>query len=184
MPKTRRGAATSTAVDLQSAAAAPGILCSSERKAQLSLAFLTALAARDGYSLQPGPAPDVDSIDVTIRSGSSRRQAVDLQLKATARPNRRQDGLHFRLKRKNYNDLVMARSVPLLLLVLELPAEESAWVKCTPEALILRKRGWWLSLAGREPVEGGSRTVIIPSAQRIGDTGLAPLFAAATGAAA
>ena len=153
------------------------LLSDNHRKAEISHAFLAALAARDGYSMQRGPDPDVDSIDATIRSGTPHRDVIDVQLKATATLDEREDGLHFRLKQKNYNDLVSPRAVPLLLIVLELPSMESEWVDCTPERLIIRKCGWWLSLAGRDPMDAGSRTIVIPSSQRIGGSGLAPLFA-------
>lgn len=153
------------------------LLTDNQRKAEMSYAYLAALAARAGYSLQRGPDPDVDSVDATIRSGSPNRDAIDLQLKATAVPDEKSDGLHFRLKRKNYNDMAMTRGVPLLLVVLELPSDESEWLDCTPERLILRKCGWWLSLAGRDSLDAESRTVVIPRSQRIGGSGLAPLFA-------
>ena len=152
------------------------ILSDNQRKAELSHAFIAALAARAGYAIQRGPDPDMDSIDVTIRSGSPSRDAIDLQLKATALAKRSSDGLRFRLKRKNYNDLVGRRAVPLILVVLELPVDESRWLECTPERMIMRKCGWWLSLAGGEPVDAGSRTVVIPRTHRIGESRLAPLF--------
>ncbi len=152
------------------------ILTDNQRKAEMSHAYVSALAARAGYTLQRGPEPDSDSVDATLRSGSPSREMIDLQLKATAAPDEKSDGLHFRLKRKNYNDLAMQRAVPLLLVVLELPADESEWMDCTPERLILRKCGWWLSLAGNDCVEAESRTVVIPRSQRIGRSGLAPLL--------
>ncbi|MCY3932746.1 MAG: DUF4365 domain-containing protein [Acidobacteria bacterium] len=155
------------------------ILSDHNRKAAMSHAYVSALAAEAGLSLQPGPDPDIDSVDATIRSGSPERDVIDLQLKATAAPEVKSDGLHFRLKQKNYNDMVMPRAVPLLLVVLELPSNESEWMDCTPERLIIKKCGWWLSLAGREPVDSDSRTVVIPRSQRIGSTGLSPLFARA-----
>lgn len=67
--------------------------------------------------------------------------------------------------------------MPLLLVVLELPSNESEWLDCTPEWLIIRKCGWWRWLAGQDPMDAGSRTIVIPSSQRIGGLGLAPLFA-------
>ncbi len=97
-------------------------------------------------------------------------------MKATANADRRKDGLHFRLKRKDYNDLAMTRAVPLLLVVLELPTEESAWVGCDPKRLVMRRCGWWISLEGSDTLDAGSKTVVIPRAQRIGSSGLAPLF--------
>lgn len=153
------------------------ILSDNQRKAELSHAFIAALAARAGYLAHRGPQPDVDSIDATIRSGSPNRDAIDLQLKATATARKDPDGLHFRLKRKSYNDLVGPRAVPIILVVLELPADESRWLECTPDRMILRRCGWWLSLAGRDPLDAGSRTVVIPRHNRIGELGLAPLFA-------
>ncbi len=154
------------------------LLTDNQRKAEMSHAYLAALAARAGYSLQRGPDPDVDSIDATIRSGSPNREAIDIQLKATAAPDEKSDGLHFRLKRKNYNDMVMPRTVPLVLVVLELPADESGWLDCTVERLMIRKCGWWVSLVGRDPLDAEeSRTVVIPRSQRIGSSGLTPLFA-------
>lgn len=153
------------------------ILTDNQRKAELSYAYIAALSARAGYTLQRGPDPDTDSIDATIRSGLPNRDVIDLQLKTTARPDQKSDGLHFRLKRKNCNDMAMPRAVPLLLVVLELPSDESEWMDCTPERLIIRKCGWWLSLAGRDRVDAESRTVVIPRCQRIGKSGLVPLFA-------
>ncbi|MDE0101241.1 MAG: DUF4365 domain-containing protein [Bryobacterales bacterium] len=153
------------------------LLTDNQRKAEISHAYLAALAARDGYSMQRGPDPDVDSIDATIRRGAPDWGLIDTQLKATANARRREDGLHFRLKRKNYNDLVRSRAAPLVLVVLELPPNELEWLDCTPDRLIIRKCGWWCSLSGQEPMDAGSRTIVIPSSQRISGSGLAPLFA-------
>ena len=152
------------------------LLTDNQRKAELSHAYVAALAARDGFSLQRGPEPDVDSIDATIRSGPPHRQAIDIQLKATASANRRKDGLHFRLKQKNYNDLVSSRAVPLVLIVLELPPFDSEWLDCTPDRLIVRRCAWWCSLYGQRPIDAGSRTIVMPSSQRISGSGLKPLF--------
>ena len=94
------------------------ILTDNDRKAQLSFAYLSALAAKAGYTCQPGPQPDVDSIDATVRCGDRLRTQFDVQLKATSTPDKKEDGLHFRLPRKNYNDLTAARMSPLILVVL------------------------------------------------------------------
>ena len=92
-----------------------GILTDNDRKAELSFAYLASLAAKAGYTCQRGPQPDVDSIDATIRSGDPMRTQFDVQLKATSTPNKKEDGLHFRLSRKNYNDLITTRMTPLIL---------------------------------------------------------------------
>lgn len=67
------------------------LLSDNQRKAEISHAYLAALAARDGYNMQRGPEPDMDSIDATIRSGPPHREVIDIQLKATATADERED---------------------------------------------------------------------------------------------
>jgi len=153
------------------------MLSENDRKAELSFAWVAALAANEGFTVQRGPSPDVASVDVTIRTGSPDHRAIDVQLKATSRPSKQPDGLHFRLKRKNHDDLAAGkRSLPLVLVVLELPRDESVWLQCSSEGMILRKCGWWLSLAGREPLDSETTTVVLPRSQRFDESGLTPLF--------
>ena len=157
------------------------ILNDEHRKEALSFAYLHALAAKAGYTCQPGPRPDMDSIDAIIKSGGPSRTQVDVQLKATSNGTCRDDGLHFRLRRKNYNDLCERRSVPLLLVVLVLPRDEARWVQCTAEALTMRRCGWWESLSGHRPTRQQSKTIVIPHARRIGRNGIRALMAHARG---
>ena len=157
------------------------ILTDNERKAELSFAYLAALAAHAGYTCQRGPQPDVASVDATIRSGDATGTQFDVQLKATSVPSRGTDGLRFRLSRKNYNDLAADRMTPLLLMVLELPSADADWLACTVEHLTMRRCGWWMSLAGRAPTDSDTATITIPEQQRIGAAGVTPLMAAARG---
>ena len=152
------------------------ILSTNHRKAELSFAYLAALSAFAGYTCQRGPEPDQDSIDSTIRSGDSMRSQFDVQLKSTSVPMRRQDGLHFRLHRKNYNDLTLKRQSPLILVVLELPTDEKDWLACTADQLLLRRCAWWMSVRGREPIDTDSKVVVIPDAQRLNETSLEHLM--------
>lgn len=157
------------------------ILTDNQRKAELSFAYLSALSVFAGYTCQRGPEPDRDSIDATIRSGDSMRSQFDVQLKSTSVPDRRQDGLHFRLRQKNYNDLTLKRQSPLILVVLELPAEDTDWLECTYDHLLLRRCAWWISLHGRAPIEAGSKAVVIPDTQRFTETSLEELMDRARG---
>lgn len=158
------------------------ILTDNDRKAELSFAYIAALAAHAGYTCQRGPQPDVATVDATIRSGDASGTQFDVQLKATAAPSRGADGLRFRLSKKNYNDLVAAdRMTPLLLIVLELPPADADWLKCSVEHLTMRRCGWWASLSGRVPTDGETTTIVIPEDQRIGASGMAPLMAVARG---
>ncbi|MXY61989.1 MAG: DUF4365 domain-containing protein [Synechococcus sp. SB0665_bin_28] len=59
---------------------------------------------------------------------------------------------------KNYNDLRIETQTPRLLVVLELPQDESLGMKVNPEELILRVRAYWLSLRGRGEV--GNKTTV------------------------
>ena len=133
----------------------PPILTDNQRKEKLSHAFIAALAARDGHMFQQGPDPDMDSIDATVRTGPPGREALDLQLKATSNALTGPAGLRFRLKRKNYNDLATDRAVPLVLVVLELPSDESRWLDCTPERY--GHEEVWLVDFARGPGPGGSQ---------------------------
>ena len=121
------------------------------------------------------------SVDATIRSGDASSTQFDVQLKATSTPNLKTDGLHFRLLRKNYNDLVADRTTPLLLIVLELPPADADWLECTVEHLVMRRCGWWKSLLGNDPTDAETITIVIPEKQRIGTSGMALLMAAARG---
>lgn len=103
-----------------------------DRKAELSFAYLGALCAYAGYICQRGPQPDRGSVDATVRAGGTMHPQFDVQLKATAVPDRRPDGLHFRLPGNNYADLAEAkRTSPIVLVVLELPSHEKDWLSCT-----------------------------------------------------
>ncbi|MCY4632965.1 MAG: DUF4365 domain-containing protein [Acidobacteria bacterium] len=135
-----------------------------DQKEGLSLVYVKALATRAGF-LTSVPDPDRDSVDLRIQAGGPRRPALDLQLKATTELDEPQAGfLPFRLTIKNYTDLRVETQTPRLLVVLELPTDESRWMTVTPEDLVLRRRAYWLSLQeGHEEIIGQqTATVRIP----------------------
>lgn len=136
------------------------------RKEKLSLAWLTAMASVAGFTWQI-PDADSDSIDLTLSARGPRRPKLDIQMKATASPVVRRDGLHFRLNRKNYDDLREDRAIPLILVVLELPFKDSQWIDIAEKKLVLRRRVWWASLRGQRPIEQESRTIVVPGDQRL-----------------
>jgi hypothetical protein len=142
------------------------LLSDNDRKEALSLAYLAAIAARVGYdTVRPGF--DRDSVDLLIRAGGGMYPQLGIQAKATAVPRWMADGLHFQLGRKNYDDLRAPRMIPVVLMVLELPPDEPDWVVCSPEALVLRRSAWWLSLRGLAEIEGESKVVVLPEGQRL-----------------
>ena len=137
-----------------------------QRKAELSFAYLSAVCAMAGYTCQRGPMPDDDSIDATVRTRGSKRPVFDVQLKATSSPIRHADGLHFSLKRKNYDDLREERTLKMILVVLELPDAPDQWLECGPQQLVMRRCAWWKSLLGSPEISTESRVIIIPESQR------------------
>ena len=132
-----------------------------DQKEGLSLVYVKALATRAGF-LTAVPEPDRDSVDLRIQAGGSRRPALDLQLKATTNLGESQAGfLRFRLNTKNYGDLRVETQTPRLLVVLELPGDESQWMTLTTEELVLRRRAYWLSLQQGHDEVVGQQTVTV-----------------------
>ena len=137
------------------------MLTIADQKERLSLVYVKALAARVGFATSER-SPDRDSIDLSLHDDGPRCPTLDLQLKATASLDAPRNGwFSFSLSIKNYNDLRCEAQTPRLLVVLELPQEESRWMMVTPEELILRRRAYWLSLQGLEGVSNKA-TVTVP----------------------
>ena len=135
-----------------------------DQKERLSLVYVKALAARAGF-VTSAPEPDRDSVDLRVQAGGPGRPALDLQLKATAVLDEPQAGfVPFRLTVKNYSDLRVETQTPRLLVVFELPRDESRWMTVTTEELVLRRRAYWLSLqqGHAEDAERQTVTVRIP----------------------
>ncbi len=137
------------------------LLTAPDQKEGLSLVYVKALAIRAGYTIST-PQQDRDSVDLRIQAGGPCRPALDLQLKATATLGGSQAGvLPFRLSVKNYNDLCVLTQTPRLLVVLELPKDESRWMTVTTEDLVLRRRAYWLSLQQGHDEVVGQQTVTV-----------------------
>lgn len=139
------------------------VLSDNYRKSELSYAYLHALAAICGYTCQKGPDPDVDSVDAMI---GAKGAYLHVQLKATSSPMIREDGLHFQLGRKNYDD-IRNPFTPTILVVLELPEEQDEWLECDAEGLVMRRRAWWKSLKGSPDIETDSKVIIMPESQKL-----------------
>jgi len=141
------------------------MLTPEKQKERLSLVYVKALAARARFTTSERDV-DQDSVDLSIHGAGPHRPALDLQLKATASLDAPRNGcFSFRLPIKNYDDLRCETQTPRLLVVLELPQDETRWMTVTPEKLTLRRRAYWLSLQGEEHGEVSNKakvTVHIP----------------------
>ena len=137
-----------------------------EKKQQLSIAYVQAVAARAGFACDR-PSVDDDSVDVVIGASGSvhdkaviRSPRIELQLKATAQDELNNGHLAFPLPVKNYDDLRGDTLVPRLLVVLQLPEDSNRWLEQTEDQMISRRCAFWLSLRG-EPETGNSKTVTV-----------------------
>ena len=136
------------------------MLTVADQKERFSLLYVKALATRAGF-VTSVPELDRDSVDLRIQAGGPHRPTLDLQLKATTDLGEPHAGfLPFRLTIKNYSDLRVETQTPRLLVVLELPKDESRWMTVTTEELILRRRAYWLSLQRHEEVVGQQTTTV------------------------
>ena len=76
---------------------------------------------------------------------------IEFQLKSTARDIIRDDGLHYQLRIKNYNDLRKKTDVPRILIVMLMPKNEADRLNQTRNELCLRHCCYWMSLEGMPP---------------------------------
>jgi hypothetical protein len=80
---------------------------------------------------------------------SPRRPKLDLQVKSAINDVGSPELIHYPLKRKNYDDLILTNLLTRRLLVLVvLPPQPEAWLSVSPEQLVLRRCAYWCSLAG------------------------------------
>lgn len=146
------------------------------RKELFSLAYVSAVAARAGFQVVE-PRIDFDSVDGILMGDEGRRPRIDFQAKATSREVLKEEHVAFPLPLKNYNDLRADVVVPRLLVVIVLPDDESDWLHHSEEALVLRKCGYWLSLAGFPESDNRTHiTVHLPRAQPFDPTQLSALM--------
>ncbi|WP_257457674.1 DUF4365 domain-containing protein [Archangium lipolyticum] len=141
-----------------------------QRKEKFGEAYLRAVASVAGFTLYR-PEVDDDSVDWGIAARGTevlrRRPRVELQLKCTSADVLREDGLHFALGLRNYEQLRETNLlVPRILLVVRVPVEPGEWLSQSERELTLRHCAWWVSLRGLEPTPNtGTVTVVLPRLQ-------------------
>jgi hypothetical protein len=138
-----------------------------QRKEQFSKAYLRAVASVAGFTVYE-PEVDDDSIDMGLAAtggaGSIRSPRLELQLKCTSQEVLHEDGVHFPLSIKNYDDLRADDVlVPRILVVVRVPQFLTEWLAHSEEQLLMRRCGYYVSLRGRPAVENQeSVTVTLP----------------------
>lgn len=140
---------------------ADALLSDPHRKEGLSCAYVRAVAAVAGYAVST-PQPDLDGVDIQVRASGHMCPAIDIQLKSTTKLSKRGSSLRYSLKARNYNLLVKPSFTPRVLVVLDLPSDESEWLTIS-DVMILRRCAYWLSLMDREPTRNKSSvTILLP----------------------
>lgn len=126
-------------------------------------AFLLAVAGVAGCAVSLR-RPDDDSIDWTLSCKLARRPKLDVQMKTTSTGDGGGDDIRYPLKMKNYKDLILTNVLaPRILVLVALPANMEEWLSLTAEQLVLRRCGYWVSLAGKpESANETSVTISVP----------------------
>jgi hypothetical protein len=148
-----------------------------------SLAYVQAVAAAAGFSVQGGPVPDNQGLDLTIAArgpyGTVRAPRLDLQLKCQR--GRPPDGPKwpYDLKVKNYEHLRHTDlQVPRILVVVAVPDDVRTWLDQDEERLLMRHCGWWVSLRGQAASTNTSTVrVRVPRGQRFDVVSLTAMMA-------
>lgn len=152
----------------------------SHAQEQFSKAFVLAVAALAGCSAAE-PHPDVDSIDWTLSCRlPPRRPKLDLQVKSATSDAGSADAIHYALKRKNYDDLILTDLLtPRLLVVVIVPPQPETWLSVSPRQLVLRRCAYWVSLAGLPSTQNEtSVTIHVPRANLLDVTAVTKLMLA------
>ena len=132
----------------------------------MSEAFLKALCAQNGYTMTK-PSQDNEGADQIISCKDYPTDEhtglvnpkFEVQLKSSYSGFKRNDDgrLVYKLRAKNYNDLVNEnRATPLILVVLMMYEDEAEWTEQTDEYLKITRRAYWLNLVGQQPTTNRS----------------------------
>ena len=126
-------------------------------------AFLLAIAGVAGCAVSLR-RPDDDSIDWTLSCRLSRRPKIDIQMKTWTGYDGSSDPIRYPLKRKNYDDLILTDVLaPRILILVTIPEDIGEWIALSTEQLVLRRCGYWVSLAGLPQTDNEtSVTVSVP----------------------
>lgn len=144
------------------------------RQEDMSVAYLTALCAANGYTLMKEDH-DNDGVDRTIKCKGKPEETcvrtspkLDVQLKACYSNHLRfnSDGsVIYDLEAKNYNILVdKERITPIILVVLNMHEDEALWIDQTRDYLKITKCAYWICLMGQPSTQNvATKTITIPA---------------------
>ena len=139
----------------------------------ISLGYLMAVGAQAGVRVNIERRDD-DGVDASIRAdvilgGKECASELNVQLKSTFTNYKEYDEyISYKLKAKNYNDMVKDSMTPLCLFLLILPKDLEERVQCTPDELIIKKCMYWYMPDSSEQTENiNTVSIQIPKSQRV-----------------
>jgi len=125
------------------------------RKQQYGRAYVLAVAAQAGVNHAiPDSDFGVDGEFRSVRFDSTRKRyfdescTIDYQLKSTVNAIFEDNVLKYDLEVKNYQDLIVERIMPMILILYVMPREETEWLQISPNETVLKRCAWWCSLQG------------------------------------
>jgi hypothetical protein len=158
-------------------------------EAELSYAYLHAVASRAGFSCEyRNRHLDGAGIDATITEDGRRLAedsiltsfSVNIQLKATCLQFPEREGrLSYVLSIPHYDKLRLEEvAAPRLLVLMRLPQHPEEWLQITEEDLVAKRCAYWVSLRGASASANNvSQTVYVPRANLLSTQGLTNLMA-------
>lgn len=127
------------------------------RKEDISISYISALCAYAGIAYEIIKHDD-DSTDGILRKqillddGRKFNAGLRVQLKCTSSLllyTDNEDTLTYKLKAKNYNDLCLPATTPIILCLLVLPEDENLWLTWTQEELLIKGCMYWAEFSGK-----------------------------------
>ena len=137
-------------------------------KEDIHISYISAVCASAGISFDL-QRHDNDSTDGIIKkliklpNGSKYMSSLRIQLKCTSSKSQYTDDgtiLKYSLKVKNYNDLCMRCTTPIILGVLVLPEEEETWVQWSEKDLLINGSMYWAEFTGEQPSQNTSTVTV------------------------
>jgi hypothetical protein len=152
-------------------------------KEGLSRAYILAVAHRAGVNCSVREFDygiDGTFHDVRIRDGRRVESGfpLDFQAKASDGCEIGDHEVVYDLEAKSHRDLTDPEGTARILIVLALPKDPNEWLAVSPDALVLKRCAWWLSLRGQVPTTNEKKQRIkIPIAQRFDVAALVGMMA-------
>jgi hypothetical protein len=165
------------------------MLTSQNIEAELSYAYLHAVASKAGFSCEyRNRHLDGAGVDATLTEDGRKLAedsvltsfAVDVQLKATHQDLPEQNGrLSYVLTVPHYDKLRLEEvATPRLLVLLRLPPDPEEWLRISEEGLVAKRCAYWVSLRGAPTSPNReSQTVYRSRANLLSPQGLIGLMA-------